>query len=78
MASQVDPTVEIRQKMLADGIKIPEGAETWDTERLQQEYDVEGFLAPVVVVRRKSDGVLGTMLFTDQPRVYFGWEEDVE
>jgi hypothetical protein len=34
-----------------------------------------GFAAPYVVVRRKSDGVKGSLEFTHHPRVYFNFQE---
>ena len=46
----------------------------WDTTELQRDFRVVGFLAPYVVVVRKSDGVKGVMQFTHNPRVYFGFE----
>ena len=45
--------------------------ETWTTEELQRDFSVEGFAAPYVIVRRKSDGAKGTLEFTHSPRVYF-------
>lgn len=45
--------------------------ETWTTEELQRDFVVEGFSAPYVVVRRKSDNKRGTLEFTHNPRVYF-------
>jgi hypothetical protein len=51
----------------------PEG-QTWDTEQLQKDFEVMGFGAPYVAVRRKSDGVVGTLEFTHQPRLYFGFK----
>lgn len=50
----------------------PEG-QTWDTQQLQEDFTVEGFLAPFVVVRRKADGVRGTLEFRHNPRVYFNF-----
>lgn len=50
--------------------------ETWTTEELQRDFTVEAFSAPFVVVRRKSDGVLGTLEFKHQPRVYFSFVPD--
>jgi hypothetical protein len=35
---------------------------------------VLSFAAAFVVVRRKSDGKLGSLEFTHHPRVYFGFE----
>ena len=48
----------------------------WATQELTAEFEVLGFAASFVVVRRKSDGVKGTLEFTHFPRVYFGWTED--
>lgn len=53
----------------------PQG-QTWDTQQLQQDFEVLGFSAPFVVVRRKSDNQRGTLEFTHNPRVYFGFQED--
>ena len=49
---------------------------TWTTTQLQQEFEVIGFQAPYVVVRRRSDGVLGTLEFEHSPRIYYAWRED--
>lgn len=51
--------------------------QTWNTEELQRDFTVEGFLAPFVVVRRKSDGVRGTLEFTHSPRVYYKFVPDL-
>jgi hypothetical protein len=53
-----------------------EPAPTWDTKALQAEFQVIGFAAPFVVVRRRSDGVKGTLEFTHQPRTYFSFQAD--
>lgn len=45
----------------------------WDTDELTEEFVVEGFLAPFVTVRRKEDGVRGSMKFTHMPRFYFNF-----
>lgn len=46
---------------------------SWSTEALARDFDVEGFRAPYVVVRRKRDGMRGSLMFRHFPRVYFGW-----
>lgn len=43
----------------------------YDTGELQETFDVIGFAAPFVVVRRKSDSVRGTLMFQHNPRFYF-------
>ena len=50
--------------------------QTWDTEQLQQDFEVLGFQAPFVVVRRRTDGVRGSLQFDHAPRVYYAWQED--
>ena len=54
----------------------PVAGQTWDTTQLQEDFDVVGFAAPVVVVKRKADGVTGTLMFKHQPRVYWGFQPD--
>mgnify|MGYP001568009874 CR=1 FL=1 len=71
-----DPTEELRrglQTAVNAGQIQPEG-QTWTTEQLREGFEVQGFMAPFVVVRRKSDGVRGTLTFRHDPRVYFGFE----
>ena len=45
--------------------------QVWNTSELREDFDVIGFLAPFVGVRRKSDGVRGSLLFQHWPRFYF-------
>ncbi len=45
----------------------------WDTAELQKDYQVTGFCAPYVVVRRLSDGKEGSLEFQHSPRLYFNW-----
>jgi hypothetical protein len=56
-----------------DSGKQPDGP-IWDTTALQRDFTVEGFAAPFVVVRRKSDGQRGTLEFTHSPRYYFDFQ----
>jgi hypothetical protein len=49
---------------------------TWTTDELRRDFNVMAFQAPYVVVRRKSDGKRGTLQFSHQPRIYWGWVED--
>lgn len=48
----------------------------WTTDQLQEEFSVLGFMAPYIVVQRKSDGKTGTLQFKHSPRIYFNWQED--
>lgn len=53
-----------------------EYGQAWNTEELTHDFEVRGFMAPFVVVRRKSDGKTGSLMFRHSPRIYFGWQED--
>jgi hypothetical protein len=44
------------------------------TQELSAEFEVLGFLAPYVHVRRKADGAEGSMKFQHYPRFYWGFE----
>jgi hypothetical protein len=45
--------------------------EVWDTDELRRDFEVRGFMPPFVVVRRKSDGIAGSLVFQHRPRFYF-------
>ena len=47
------------------------GEPVWTTDELREEFEVENFAAPFVMVRRKSDGKKGSITFQHQPRLYF-------
>jgi hypothetical protein len=72
-----DPTAQARREMIASGQPAADLAaddgQRWTTEELTQDFEVIGFAAPFVVVRRRSDGALGSLEFTHSPRTYFGW-----
>jgi hypothetical protein len=75
-----DPTGEdIRREMIATGQpRKDEAADPgprWTTEEMARDFEVLGFAAPFVVVRRRSDGARGSLEFTHLPRVYFNWQE---
>jgi len=48
---------------------------TWTTEELQKEFEVIGFSMGYVVVKRLSDGQLGSMDFDHSPRIYYSFKE---
>lgn len=48
----------------------------WTTDELRQDFDVIGFMAPYMVVKRKSDGIKGSFMFQHSPRFYFSFQED--
>ena len=77
-----DPTEPARRQMLVEINAAPGSREAleaghgrvWDTGQLQDDFDVLGFAAPLVVVRRKADGVKGSLMFQGSPRFYFKFE----
>lgn len=77
----IDPTEDIRRAMIESGQPhhdLAQATDRWTTEELGRDFDVMGFAAPFVVVKRRSDGVKGSLEFTHSPRVYFNWTPDKE
>ncbi len=50
--------------------------QVWDTSELANDFEVLDFAAPFVVVRRKADGKLGSLIFQHHHRYYFSLQED--
>jgi len=78
-----DPTESIRREMVKEINAVEGGREqleskygqVWDTKELQNDFSVEGFMAPFVSVKRKSDNVKGTLEFQHDPRFYFNFSD---
>ena len=64
-----DPTTE-RQRLEAQYSQV------WDTAQLAEDFEVLGFMAPYIVVLRKSDGRKGSLEFQHLPRFYFNFALD--
>jgi len=45
------------------------------TDEVREKFEVLSFMAPFVMVKRKSDGAKGTLQFTHMPRFYFDFCE---
>lgn len=79
-----DPTEPLRRHRLAEINAEPGSREAleeqhgqvWDTAELSGDFEVVGFLAPYVVVRRKADGRKGSLEFQHSPRFYFNFAPD--
>jgi hypothetical protein len=88
--TQPDETEEVRRKRLAVINGAVESQHTdserqrleakygqvWDTAQLLQAFEVLGFVAPFVVVRRRPDGCKGSLEFQHHPRFYFNFVLD--
>jgi hypothetical protein len=79
-----DPTETIRRTMVQE-INTDAGdrerleqqhGRVWDTQQLQEDFDVLQFAAPLIVVRQKFTGRIGSMFFQHQPRFYWGFKPD--
>lgn len=74
-----DPTEATRRQLVAEINAEPGSREyleakhgrVWDTGEMQEEFEPIGFSAPLIVVRRRSDGVKGSLYFQHNPRFYF-------
>ena len=79
-----DPTESIRRERRAEINADPgsrealesEHGQVWDSSELSGDFNVIGFAAPLVVVKRKSDGVSGSLEFQHRPRFYFNFQKD--
>jgi hypothetical protein len=78
----IDETETTRRERLVEINLVPGSREAleaqygqvWDTSQLTGDFEVIGFMAPLVVVRRRSDGVKGSLEFQHNPRLYFSWQ----
>jgi hypothetical protein len=79
-----DPTESIRREMVAEINAEPGSRESleakhgqvWGTDQVRDQFEVIGFMAPFVVVKRRSDGVSGSLMFQHNPRFYFGFQPE--
>lgn len=74
-----DSTEDIRREMVGQINANPgsrealeaEHGQVWSTDQLQEEFEVIGFGAPFVHVRRRNDNVEGSLEFQHSPRFYY-------
>jgi hypothetical protein len=72
---------DVRRQMIATG--VPELVQKWSedsmtTEEMRERFEVLGFQAPFVAVRRLDTGEKGSLMFTNNPRLYFAWKADLD
>jgi hypothetical protein len=79
-----DPTETIRRTMVQQ-INTDAGdrkrleaqhGRVWDTQQLQHDFEVLSFAAPLIVVREKNTGRMGSLYFQHHPRFYWGFQPD--
>jgi hypothetical protein len=81
MTPTTDPTEATRRALVPEmpaelRARVHAGEQIWTSAQMLVDFDVLGFQAPFVVVRRKSDQAKGSLMFTHAPRYYFGWAAD--
>ena len=75
----MDDTENLRRNMLATGQPerdLEQADQVWTPTDMARDFTVSGFMAPFVIVTRKSDGAKGSLEFTHSPRVYFNFVKD--
>jgi len=78
-----DMTEAIRRRRLTE-LNVGDGrpelerhhGTVWDSMELAKAFEIIGFMAPLVVARRKADDRIGSLEFQHCPRFYFNWQED--
>jgi hypothetical protein len=79
MRQIMDETEAARRDLIKSGQPeraLEKATQRWNTEQVVEEFEILRFMAPFVVARRKSDGKIGSLEFTHEPRWYFNWTED--
>lgn len=66
--SAVDLILAERRKVLSHQFN-----DVMTTAEMMDLYEAVGFGGGLVVVRRRSDGVLGSLQFDHSPRLYYGF-----
>lgn len=69
MTAEVNSKEAERERLEADHGQV------WNTEELQRDFQVCGFMAPFVLVVRREDNVQGKLMFQHSPRYYFDFRE---
>jgi hypothetical protein len=80
-----DETVELRRALVGLINAVPgnrseleaEYGKVWERVEMEKEFEVIQFLAPFVLVKRRSDGAKGTLEFTHYPRFYYDFHPEV-
>ena len=75
MVADINSQVESNDKDV-ERIRLEEiYGQVWTTDEMSEDFIATGFMAPYVVVRRKSDNIKGILQFQHMPRFYFNFRE---
>ena len=77
-----DATETIRRELVAEINAEPGSREyleakhgkVWSTSEMQEDFEVLGFMAPLIVVEQRSTGTKGSLYFQHSPRFYFDFQ----
>ena len=50
--------------------------QVWTTGEMGRDFEALGFAAPFVIVQRRADHQLGSLIFQHRPRFYFSFQVD--
>jgi hypothetical protein len=50
----------------------------YSTDEMRAAFEPVGFMAPFMVAKRRSDGVVGSLEFAGSPRFYFNFVADTK
>lgn len=71
--------IETRRRVAGDGARARLEAlhgTVWDTDQMRADFEVLQYAAPYVAVRRRADGVEGSLVFQHSPRFYWDFSPD--
>ena len=82
--TSTDPTEDARRALVAEincqpaerAALVERYGQVWNTSELTNDFEVLEFAAPFVIVTRKADKKLGSLMFQHYPRYYFSFQED--
>jgi hypothetical protein len=76
MSAVINSAVESEDKQKERVRLEAKFGQVWNTDEVQRDFEITGFMAPFCIVVRKSDGARGLMAFQHMPRFYFDFRKD--
>lgn len=73
LVSEINGDVETDDPLLERKRLEFEHGQVWDTSEMTSAFEATGFMAPFVMVKRRSDGIKGSLMFQHHPRFYFNF-----
>ena len=77
LRAMINPSVRVVAEIVGEDVtrKLIEArhGQVWNGSELARDFEVLDFSAPLVVVRRRADAVLGSLFFSHEPRFYWSF-----